>query len=360
MSYNQASLPTIKLISLKNEPKEQLQPQGNIKTGENLISTDKRWNKAGEFLRSNDLSPNTYKLYEREIKRFLGWTQLPYEELRPRHIVQYKEYLMALARTDNDKPLSNSSINAALATIKSFCKWLSCAYPEIMQTNPALGIRLEKVSLPPVESLTPEEMQKVWTALELLGETKQRDMVLIHILSHGLRASEVVNLNISSFDGRLLVLPGVRKKESRLVPLRLDSQAVITDYLRSRTLQGEELMDSSPLLISYHNLHKGVAKGGRSHRLSYHGIYFAVEKIGEIAGIKNLHPHAFRQTYTTSLLLLGVDPTHVRQLTGHQSEKGFRRYTQISQQTTAISAYYQAMEKSEALTLPEGCYTEKV
>ncbi|OWY62653.1 integrase, partial [cyanobacterium TDX16] len=77
-------------------------------------------------------------------------------------------------------------------------------------------------------------------------------------------------------------------------------------------------------------------------RLSYHGIYFAIEKIGELAEIPQLHPHSFRHTYSTELLLMGVDPTHARKLTGHQSEKAFRRYTLRGEQSSAIAAYYRA------------------
>ncbi|MHC5827211.1 MAG: site-specific integrase, partial [Nostoc sp.] len=55
------------------------------------------------------------------------------------------------------------------------------------------------------------------------------------------------------------------------------------------------------------------------------------------------HPHSFRHTYATDLLLLGVDPSHARKLTGHQSEKAFRRYTLRSEQEAAIAAYYRAI-----------------
>ncbi|MEA5606470.1 tyrosine-type recombinase/integrase, partial [Nostoc sp. UHCC 0252] len=111
---------------------------------------------------------------------------------------------------------------------------------------------------------------------------------------------------------------------------------VLAEYLQLREQQGEVLTSLSPLMISHHASYKG-------ERLSYHGIYFAVEKIGEIAHIEDLHPHSFRHTYATDLLLLGVDPSHARKLTGHQSEKAFRRYTLRSEQEAAIAAYYRAI-----------------
>lgn len=81
----------------------------------------------------------------------------------------------------------------------------------------------------------------------------------------------------------------------------------------------------------------------RGERLSYHGIDFAIEKIGELAEIPDLHPHAFRHTYATELLFQGLDPTHARKLTGHKNELAFSRYTLRSEQEAAISAYYRAI-----------------
>ena len=331
MNYSADFLPPIKLIALDTKTASLSEP-----TGRTRPPTDIRWVRVLEFLRSNNLAPNSRKLYERELKRFLGWIELHYHELRPRHLGQYKEYLRDELRTDAGKPLSKSSINAGIAALKSFFKWMCYTYPDIIATNPILGIKLEKVPLPPAQSLTPEQMERVWPALELLGETKQRDTALVHILIHGLRAGEVVQLNVGSFDGKLLFLPDTKTNEPRLVPLRQESRQVVAEYLQLREQQGEVLTSLSPLMISHHASYKG-------ERLSYHGIYFAVEKIGELAVIVDLHPHSFRHTYATDLLLLGVDSFHARKLTGHKSEKAFRRYTLRSEQEAAIAAYYRAI-----------------
>lgn len=115
----------------------------------------------------------------------------------------------------------------------------------------------------------------------------------------------------------------------------------MAQYLRSREERSEVLNCDSPLMISHHASYKG-------ERLSYHGIYFAVEKIGELAGIVDLHPHSFRHTYATDLILLGLDPTHARKLTGHHSDRAFRRYTLRGEQQAAIAAYYRAIGEEEA------------
>ena len=218
---------------------------------------------------------------------------------------------------------------SAIATLKSFFGWMTQYYPDLVAANPTEGVKFEKIPLPPAQSLTKEQMQQVWEILPYLGETQQRDTVLLHLLSHGLRAGEIVALNVGAFDGRLLFPADTKNNEPRLVPLRQESCDVVHQYLTARKQQGEELTSDRPLVLSQHVVRCG-------ERLSYHGIYFAIEKIGELAQLTELHPHAFRHTYCTELLLQGVDPTHARRLTGHKNEQAFKRYTLRSKQEAAI------------------------
>jgi len=95
------ALPPIKLIPF---PSDQAEATTRVprKTGRaSKIQTppDLRWVKVQEFLRSSGLSPNTRRAYERELKRFLNWTELHWQELRSRHMGQYKEYLMEQVET---------------------------------------------------------------------------------------------------------------------------------------------------------------------------------------------------------------------------------------------------------------------
>ncbi len=346
INFSPDVLPAIKVIPFPTDTAEPTtrSPRKPGRASRIQTPSDLRWLKIQEFLRSSGLSPNTRRAYERELKRFLNWTELHWQELRSRHIGQYKEYLMEQVETDQKKPLSKNSINTALTALKSFFNWLSLTYPEILSANPTVGVKFEKVPIPPAQSLTPEQVQQVWKALEFLGETKQRDTVLVHILNHGLRAGEIVSLNLAAFDGKLLFLADTKTNEPRLVPLRRESCEVVKDYLQWRESQGEVLTGDRPLILSHHKVRRG-------ERLSYHGIYFAVERIGKLAGIPELHPHSFRHSYATNLLLQGLDPSHAKRLTGHQSEKAFRRYTLRSEQAAAIAAYYRAIGEE-----PDGSY----
>jgi len=90
------------------------------------------------------------------------------------------------------------------------------------------------------------------------------------------------------------------------------------------------------MLLSHHHAHQGGEK------LTYHGIYYAVERIGNWAKLPDLHPHQFRHTYASQLLAQEVDQMHAKRLTGHRSDQAFKRYILRSEQEAAISAFYRA------------------
>ena len=344
-------VPPVKLISVgfktleesenegrSPEPTPKRSPRG--RSAHIATPSDIRWPLVQEFLRSSSLSSNSQKLYERELKRFLGWTQCRWSELQSRHLGLYKAYLMELEITTGKK-LSKNSLNSALTALKSFFRWLCQFHPELCPKNPTEGVKFERVPLPPAQNLTPREMERVWSAVAQRTETRLRDLAMVQLLSHNLRAGEVASANVGSFDGRLVTLRETKNKQPRIVPLSEAGQQAIQSYLDWRRSQGEALAPERPLILSHH-------QGWEGERLSYHGIYFAVERIGELAGLPELHPHQFRHTGATELLRMGMDPAHARLLTGHTDERSFRRYTLAVEQEAAIKAFYRAKGEGQS------------
>ena len=344
-SKSLASSPSVNLILIEhvedkrlNEPESIRSPRG--RPAQIATPTDIRWPVVQEFLRSSSLSPNSRKLYERELKRFLGWTKFRWSELQSRHLGLYKAYLMEL-EVATGKKLSKNSLNSALTALKSFFRWLCQFHPELCLKNPTEGVKFERVPLPPAQNLTLEETERVWSAIAQRTETRLRDFAMVQLLSHNLRAGEVASANVGFFDGRLVTLRETKNKQPRIVPLSEAGQQAIETYLDWRRSQGETLTPESPLILSHH-------QGWEGDRLSYHGIYFAVERIGELAGLPKLHPHQFRHTGATELLRMGLDPAHARLLTGHTDERSFRRYTLAVEQEAAIKAFYRLKGEGQA------------
>ncbi|MDZ4871516.1 MAG: hypothetical protein CLLPBCKN_000904 [Chroococcidiopsis cubana SAG 39.79] len=147
---NRDRLPPIKVISLQTgsfDAAPHLTRRGRpAKIGAAL--TDIRVTKVREFINSNNLAPNSRKVYERELRRFIAWTDLLWGEIKPRHIAQYKAYLVEEVQSQSGRALSKSSINSAIATLKSFFGWLVLAYPDILAVNPTASVKLEKIPLP--------------------------------------------------------------------------------------------------------------------------------------------------------------------------------------------------------------------
>jgi integrase/recombinase XerD len=323
-----------------------------------LTPTDIRSVKVREFLNAGGFEPNTRRNYERELYRFLLWSELLWSEIKPHHLnAHYLRYLTEEVRTSQGKPLSTSSRNLAVMALRSFFAWLHKTYPDLVPTNPAIGLKGKAIPLPEAQSLTDAEQVLVWGAVAQRGETQLRDRALIHILSHGLRAGEVVDLNIGAirnhstdgFTGKVLFIANTKTDRPRIVPIDPAAWIEIESYLESRSSEGEELSHDRPLMLSHHVTRRG-------ERLTYHGVYFAIEKIGELAKLPNLHPHLFRHTYLTELLLDNIDPSHARRLGGIESETVFRRYTLRAEQEAAINAFFRNCQERQSGSQTHGLH----
>ena len=89
------SLP-IRLIDLTQKPTEIGPVEVNSGGDRPTVIPDLRRVTVQEFLRSSNLAPSSRKAYERELRRFLGWTELTWGELKLRHLAQYKQFLQEL------------------------------------------------------------------------------------------------------------------------------------------------------------------------------------------------------------------------------------------------------------------------
>ena len=316
------SLPPIRLISIDSAPAPQQLP---------APPQDLRVLRVEEFLKARSLSANSQKAYRRELTRFLEWTDRPFADITPRQIAQFKFHLL-------EQGLTATSVNRALATLKSFFSWLMKAYPELRQHNPTEPVLLEKVPLPPARDLSPEEVAALVEALEYRKESQSRDRALLAVLSHGLRASEVSGLNVGDYDGVRLTIREAKDDSTGTVPLSKASRAAIDEYLEWRQEQGESLRSETPLFV-------GQGHNNSGERLGYKGLYNFVRDLGELAGVKNLTPHRLRHTYACNLLLLGMDSLHARTLTRHKSESSFQRYAKRAKAAAAERAYYLAIEE---------------
>jgi integrase/recombinase XerD len=353
-------LPAIRLVSAQTPvPPRSTEP------------TDLRWLRVEEFLQARSLAENTQKAYRRELKRFLAWTDRAWSDLTPRQIAQFKTYL----QTQN---LSPNSINRALTALMSFFDWFRVAYPEQIAHDPTSSVEMERLPLPPAKDLSEIEVAALYLALEERGETEVRDRALLAVLSHGLRAEEVVNLNVGDYDGGRLTIREAKDDSTGTVPLSQSAREQVNTYLVRRRSQEGDLLSDRPLFLS-------IGRNRIGQRLGYQGLYYAIKSLGKIAAeqaqlalerqqsieqgeieeiepdpqnqwgqfsqielkqiltLVNVHPHQLRHTFATGLLLRGVESLHARTLTRHKSEASFKRYAKRALSAAAERAFYQSI-----------------
>ncbi|MGI0495299.1 tyrosine-type recombinase/integrase [Alkalinema pantanalense CENA528] len=204
------------------------------------------------------------------------------------------------------------------------------------------------------------------------GKTEPRDRAVLAVLSHGLRAEEVVNLNLDDFDGIRLTIRMAKDDSTGTVPLGRDARDCLTQYISDRR-KIEPSEPDAPMFLAYGRNRKG-------QRLGYQGIYYLVKALGqraakqaqwlleqrqlqeevnaeelnfwqhlseveleEIRRLEAVHPHQLRHTFATGLLLRGMDSFHARTLTRHKSESSFKRYAKRAMMVAAEQAFFRAL-----------------
>lgn len=329
---------------------------------------DLRWLRVEEYFQSRSLAVNTQKAYRRELKRFLDWIERSWLDLTPRQIAQYKAYLQ-------EQNLSPNSINRALTALMSFFDWFRAAYPEQITHDPTSAVEMERVPLPPAKDLSEIEVAALYLALAERGETNMRDRVLLTVLTHGLRADEVVNLNVGDYDGVRLTIREAKDDSTGTVPLSRQAREQLNAYLAQRRSEDENLEPDSPMFLSF-------GRNRLGQRLGYQGLYYVIKSLGkraaaqaqlalerqqqieagkiapepqnqwvgfsptelkQIMTLVSVHPHQLRHTFATGLLLRGVESLHARTLTRHRSESSFKRYAKRALSAAAERAFYQSI-----------------
>ena len=274
-----------------------------------------------QFLRcletQRNASKHTVLAYEKDLIKFrehLGkspdWSKITHQ-----HIRAFLAELMA-------NGLSKPSAARALASLRSFYKWL--AREGFVEQNPAALVSTPKLAkrLPRVPT-----MEQVNGLLDsLLPENAAfptRDRVIFELLyGCGLRNSELsgIDLDDISWSNEVIRVRGKGKKE-RLVPLGDSASVAIREYMRER----QQILDArrrncSALLI---NLRGGA--------LTTRSVGRIVKAIAVARGLSpDVHPHTLRHAFGAHMLEEGADLRAIQELLGHARLSTTQRYTQLT------------------------------
>lgn len=208
--------------------------------------------------------------------------------------------------------LSNSSKNKIIASINKFLLFLS---KNLNYKNCSFRLPYFKISRPLPKAVTDQDIKNI---LIIFNKRIKKDSsflnyrnyaITIILYATGLRASELLNLNLSDIQGDWIRVNMSKGQKDRFVPFPEPARYALNNYLSSLGF-----IPTSKLFLNRY-----------FRPLSKVGLCNIFKPFG-------LSPHVFRHTFATELLLGGADLSLVSDLLGHSSFCTTSIYTHIRPQ----------------------------
>jgi site-specific recombinase XerD len=270
---------------------------------------------------SNRYSPNYLEGLERTLALVTlyaeerGWPNVPY--LTTSHIEEYLAYFQERPiyfgeryKTNSRTP-SQGYIEVQYRRLKRCFGWL--VERDHIKRNPLALIPHSHVDEKVVATVAQDDMMRL---LELVDPRRARnrsevfrftrDRAVLYVLwDTPSRRNEIAGLTVNDVDldaGAILVMGKGRKQ--RWMPVGSTVQELLWGYLQVR----EPRAHREPALW--------VLEGGRGMQPNW--LYLMLKRLGQRAGVPNLHTHRFRHTYAINALEAGMNE---RELTVNMGTK---------------------------------------
>lgn len=276
----------------------------------------------------------TQKAKLRDLQLFLGWfsCEVGHDQVDGWTPAVSREFLTSLKGRVSEttgRPLSPTTVNRVLATVRHFGRWLHAQRP-LLAGNPLDGIRAVQVDAPRWNGLTDRQLMRLRAACEQRVKVCTRadqdpllEATVFHVLLHtGLREFELANLNREQYHHR--GFHEVTRKGSRVtkkVPVPTGASIWLDRYLATR-----DAGPTGPLLLSR-----------TKARIAPQDIRRMCQRLSAQAGAQlpakerfRLNPHQLRHTFLKRVA--DKHGVHVAQrMSGNVSIREIFRYTQPHQ-----------------------------
>ena len=247
-------------------------------------------------------APRTIKDYHRVLDPFADWCGE--RGIAPGALDRagVREYVAGL----RERGWSESTVAIHIRNLRAFLRWLR--EEGLVEDDLARAVRAPRRTAREEEPLSPEEVRALIQACQNDDDNGKRDLaLLLCFLDTGLRLGEMALLRRSSVhfgdDGTAWIQVYAPKVRSyRFVFLGKTATRALSAYLSDRDDPEDALW---------------VGKDGNP--MSTQGIYKAIKRRAEQAGVGRLHPHLLRKTFATAWLDNGGDVERLRIIAGWQS-----------------------------------------
>jgi site-specific recombinase XerD len=276
---------------------------------------------------SKCLSDRTIKAYRDTYAIFLPFVAQYYSikisSLRIEHLTA-DVILTFLNHLKSDRHNTISTINLRLTAIKSFARMIHSMYPQERKlTENIIRIPQKRLREQQIAYLYPDEVFKIYNAVDLRKKEGFRDYCLLHLLyDSGARVSEIAALNLNHFDpdNRRLTILG-KNNHIRFIELWPKTTELIRIYIA-------KYRNSPNTLYRYR-----LFINQRRQAFTRHGIYRLCQKYLKLAleptRFKKINPaHSFRHARAVNMLACGKPISNIKEQLGHENIQSTMVYLQ--------------------------------
>ncbi len=280
------------------------------------LPDDSEWGlqeKAAFVFECLDVSENTCRQYQREVKPFLQLVADRDGHIGPTTLLDWKRRLGR--RADIGTATKRKYLNVARVLLRELHRW--GVIPDFTKGVKSFQVTRVHKRTP----ITDEELERLWEYLDSAADTRTRAIIGL-LYYQGLRRIEVTRLRVEDIhrDTKTLLVHGKGRDDKEPCDLHTQMVTLLVEYLDAYELR------SGPLFPSRERPSKG---------LSSNMIWRIVTEVHRRLGIrKNIH--AYRKLFTSKLIEAGLNLLEVQQYTRHRD-------------TSQLQVYYDRLDKAKTL-----------
>ena len=266
------------------------------------------------YLKNNNLHQNTVNAYYSDVEKFADYlVEKRVKDLKKVDKRIVSNYLKRLEKEGKSEATTARNV----ASIRYFFDYL--------MSNGVVGINVAQKVKPPKyeknipETLSSEEVMKFLDAPTGADPKSVRDKAMLEILyATGIRASELIELNINDVYLDIGYIRCKNGKNERIIPLGKPSMAALENYVN--IIRTSLIKDGEQALFVNMN----------GERMTRQGFWKIVKYYAEIAGIgTKITPKTLRHSFAVHLLENGADLHSIQTMLGHSDISTTQIYTKV-------------------------------
>lgn len=281
--------------------------------------------KYNEAMKIKGYSESTLHRRESDVRRFVGWCDErglthPNQITKP-ILERYQRHLHYYRQERNNRPLSPTTQNHYLTSVRQFFKYLT--RQNYLLYNPASELEIIKAapSLPVI--LSEHEIEQLLNQPDTNTESGVRDRAILELFySTGLRRSELCNLTLHdlSLSRKTVMVRKGKGNKDRLIPVGQRAMNWVTHYLdKVRDQLLTDITNDTLFLNDYGDVFRDNKLGDKVKR-------FMVNAGLDVPGSCHLLRHAM----ATHMLENGAEMRYIQAMLGHANLSATQMYTHVS------------------------------